>query len=1527
MLHRFILITFISLIVNELFGQKPQNITFLADGIENTRGTLACADQRAGTVKLKNFKGTSVDTTRDTIYLSFGSEFDIVHNNDANLTGDPGPLTRPGITYGFFKCRPTTNGPDLTSILRDNCILNNPPPANGLWVTQGGTYDGNIKFQNDGSLQQLFNNRKPVMIWFAPLTVDNFATRGFEGNPLGPCVNLNVNETFAVVYLNEIIQKNENINAGHSGCLGTFELNGGSPEFDSSFYNIKIVNFADTTIKGSLVGGPFTHGDRVTFKVPVPAIYRIVVSDNKGSQLTFSMNMTACVTQSQSIQNATVVPGDTVCVRVTNEAMFTNILSMQYLITWDSSKLEYAGVKNLTNRLPDFKESTSFSSRIARDTLLVSWFNPGGTGISMPDGTVLYELCFRAKGISGTCADITFSEVPKIHPIEVFNGFGNQLGFNGVKGRVCFSAAAVQFSLSQDSVKCPGTADGRITIRVSNGKSPFKAYWRNTTTGGATQGPAIINVVNSDILIPNLLAGNYSVTVTDADTVSAIKEIKILSPPLLNILLTEIPPICYGQRGSITSKLALDTVVVSNPMASYKYLWSTGDTILSLINIPAGGYSLTVTDSETGCTVTNNTLLPQPPPYNVSISLDTASCTGKNDGGIRLVVSGGSPDVNGNYRINWPTMGPPPGILVTSDRHTLAGIEASVYPLRITDSSGCLYQQNIELPARKVLRINAVVNNINCSYDCSGTLFASGTITGGPPSPFNFQWFGTPPPVPPTVTPGSVSFNSLCRGIYSIVMTDTVGCTIDTTIQIVSPPALDLQLSSFANESCSPGKDGRIAVKATGGTKPYSYAWSNNASDTLSAGLSAGAYTIIATDSLLCKDTLLVSLTAPKPPLIQQLNDYTVPCSDSKNGVLTTIATPGDAGITSYLWSNGSSGSVLSGLTVGTYFVTVIDANNCKATDTALVISAPPMVLSNVNKTSPQCPGQGGGSLAVSITGGASPYFFQWSTGLSGAGLNVLGNVKAGDYNVTITDNNGCKFTPPAIRLDDPAAISVKFAAIDSVSCFIGGQVCDGRATANANYSDGRNGTFNFTWQSGEISASAETSTALGLCRGTQWLIVSDGTCFDTFRVIIPSPPPIVPGASISNVSCNGVSDGSVTLKPSGGSGPYNIFWASGQVGATISSLPAGNYTALIVDSKNCNFTHSVAVTQPDPFDVFVDITGTQDVSCPGDKDGSIAVLVQGGNTSLGGVQYVWRNGIAPATANSVKNLGPGVFVVTAIDQKGCTDTLTWTINEPPPIQFSLGRVAPIQCFGGNTFITVDSVWGGRQSIYQYSLDGGINRQIKSQSSVFAGEHLITVVDAVNLCSKDSNIIIKEPLQLSVKLPKILEIQLGDTLTRLVPEIISSVPVDTFIWSPPAQLSCNRCKNPIVNALKSQTYTLTVKDANGCTASGEVYVDVEKKRNVFIPNAFSPNDDGINDKFQIFTGLGVKNINFFRVYDRWGELMYEVLSQAPSPDGSIGWDGRFKGQKMMPAVFLYMIEVEYIDGRTLLYRGDVTLLR
>jgi gliding motility-associated-like protein len=178
---------------------------------------------------------------------------------------------------------------------------------------------------------------------------------------------------------------------------------------------------------------------------------------------------------------------------------------------------------------------------------------------------------------------------------------------------------------------------------------------------------------------------------------------------------------------------------------------------------------------------------------------------------------------------------------------------------------------------------------------------------------------------------------------------------------------------------------------------------------------------------------------------------------------------------------------------------------------------------------------------------------------------------------------------------------------------------------------------------------------------------------------------------------------------------------------------------------------------------------------------------------------------------------------------------------------------------------------------------------------------------------------------INININPVQELRLGTSLT-FTPIVQGPFPIVSYSWTPSEGLSCTDCPNPEVNPAVNTIYTLTVTDANGCTAEANVDVNLNTKREIYIPNAFSPNADDINDFFRVYSGPGVASISAFQIFDRWGNLVWEGNNLAPSPDGSDGWDGTYLGRPADPGVYVYAIEILFLDGRVITYRGDVALV-
>ncbi|MDA9774353.1 gliding motility-associated C-terminal domain-containing protein [Saprospiraceae bacterium] len=229
---------------------------------------------------------------------------------------------------------------------------------------------------------------------------------------------------------------------------------------------------------------------------------------------------------------------------------------------------------------------------------------------------------------------------------------------------------------------------------------------------------------------------------------------------------------------------------------------------------------------------------------------------------------------------------------------------------------------------------------------------------------------------------------------------------------------------------------------------------------------------------------------------------------------------------------------------------------------------------------------------------------------------------------------------------------------------------------------------------------------------------------------------------------------------------------------------------------------------------------------------------------------------------------------------------------------------------------------------YRFSINNSSLFPIDSCVQVFAGEYLISIFDSEG-CSTDTTIIVTQPSELLASLGDEILFELGDSTEQLTVQLNQSFIVDTIIWSSTQPYECvdEDCESIFIYPDADVIYTVTAVDINGCTATDQVLVRIDDERKVYFPNIFTPDGDGINDVFQLYTGEGVTGVDIFQVYDRWGNKLYEVEDLTPNPAGTIGWDGTFKGQNLDPGVYAYRALITFIDGKSIPYAGSITLIR
>ena len=410
----------------------------------------------------------------------------------------------------------------------------------------------------------------------------------------------------------------------------------------------------------------------------------------------------------------------------------------------------------------------------------------------------------------------------------------------------------------------------------------------------------------------------------------------------------------------------------------------------------------------------------------------------------------------------------------------------------------------------------------------------------------------------------------------------------------------------------------------------------------------------------------------------------------------------------------------------------------------------------------------------------------------------------------------------------------------------------------------------------------------------------------------------------VSNVSadCNQLGTSfTVSFEITGGNAAlYNVSGDAGTLTGNVFTsdliVSGSTYNFQIDDGSGCP---PVVLTATEYCNCTPDIKPVislnQDISCNGESDGVLAVSNENG---LAPFNFEWSNG---TFGEETEGLIAGWHFVTMTDGNNCTSIDSFFLEEPEPIQAE-AVITPLTCFNDDdAVISFEDVQGGTGE-YTYSIDYYTSFTVNSFYNLPSGTYVGTIEDTDG-CLWEDTIEIFNPTEFVVNIGEDVIVELGDSI-RVNP--ISSLPVSSFTWRPDNFLECPDCWDQLIYPTESIVYTLNAETEEGCTASDQLSITVVKERSLFIPNIFSPNGDGNNDIFRVYSGDGVEQINDFRIFDRWGALVYEAKNLSPEVE-DFGWDGRLKGREMTQGIYVYFLEVVYIDGKSEIIRGDVTLMR
>ncbi|MCL9807205.1 T9SS type A sorting domain-containing protein [Flavobacterium amniphilum] len=780
--------------------------------------------------------------------------------------------------------------------------------------------------------------------------------------------------------------------------------------------------------------------------------------------------------------------------------------------------------------------------------------------------------------------------------------------------------AAVSGTTVVTNVACFGGNTGAINLTPTGGVGPYTFNWG----GGITTEDRT-----------TLTAGNYSVTITDANGCTGTVNATVTQPAAAVSGTTVVTNVaCFGgNTGAIN-------LTPTGGVGPYTFNWGGGITTEDRTTLTAGNYSVTITDAN-GCTGTVNATVTQPAAAVSGTTVVTnVACFGGNTGAINLTPTGGV----GPYTFNWG------GGITTEDRTTLT---AGNYSVTITDANGCTGTVNatVTQPAAAVSG-TTVVTNVACFGGNTGAINL--TPTGGV-GPYTFNWGGG-------IT--TEDRTTLTAGNYSVTITDANGCTGTVNANVTQPAAAVSGTTVVTNVACFGGNTGAINLTPTGGVGPYTFNWGGGITTEDRTTLTAGNYSVTITDANGCTGTVNATVTQPAAAVSGTTVVTNVACFGGNTGAINLTPT-GGVGPYTFNWGGGITTEDRTTLTAGNYSVTITDANGCTGTVNATVTQPAAAVSGTTVVTNVACFGGNTGAINLTPTGGVGPYTFNWGGGITTEDRTGLA---AGSYSVTITDANGCTGTVSGITVTQPAAAVSGTTLITNVSCFGGNNgVIDLTPT-------GGTGPYTYNWGGG-ITTEDRTS----LTPGTYSVTITDSNgCTGTLSgIMITQPVWAVNGTTIvTNIACFGGNTGVINLTPTGGSGPYTYDWGGGITTEDRTALTAGSYSVTITDSNGCTGTISgIMVTQPTA--LAATAASQTDVACNGGSNGSAAINTPTGGA--GGYTYNWTPGNPTGDGTtSVSGLTAGSWTCTITDANSCTTSVNFTITEPTAIDSNVTQAAGI---------------------------------------------------------------------------------------------------------------------------------------------------------------------------------------------------------------------------------------------------------
>ncbi|BDX37378.1 hypothetical protein CYCD_07330 [Tenuifilaceae bacterium CYCD] len=966
------------------------------------------------------------------------------------------------------------------------------------------------------------------------------------------------------------------------------------------------------------------------------------------------------------------------------------------------------------------------------------------------------------------------------------------------------AAIALSSVTPTDVTGCYGDTNGSIQIEGTGGTPDYTyTLFEGTTQIGASQTPAFPAGAN----FTGLGAGSYSVVITDANSCPAHTENNIVVSEPAELVISDVQTTSISCAGYTDGTI---TIIASGGTGALEY---TIDGLTyqasNAFTVGEGYYDISVRDAN-GCTTSWPVQIEMVEPSAISFNYEITnitSCNGDSAGKISISnVSGGS-GTGYEYSIYIPEVWGTNPLF-----ENLPGGITNPYYIEVKDSYGCIEVGNngnpIYINQPSPITFNVVTTDVTtCWYNTNGTIRIN-TVAGGTGSK-QVSIDGV------TYYPTTKVFN-VGVGTYTVYVRDVNGCIATKPAVISGPPAIVVDAVTVTDATCFGAANGEFTATASGGNPPLEYSIDgiNYYAVGSFTGLTGGTYTLSVRDANGC--ILEQDVIVGQPPVLYFTQQDVAPitCNGANDGEITLAAAGGSApysysitGGAPYVNTTGS----FTGLSAATYTVAVLDNSGCEVIGDDLTVTEPdPITITAQSSTDILCFGESNGTISVTAEGGTNPLVYN----LIDAGSNVVatnadGNftgVALGTYTVEVDDAHNCgPVVAGPFTISQPALLDFTYTTVD-LTCYNDGT---GQITVNAT---GGIAPYEYSFDGGTTFGSNNVQG--GLNGGDFTVVVRDANGCQTSKVVtIVAPAELILTLDVTNITCNGLSDGQIIANASGGDTAtpyqYRIDGGAWQLSNTFTPLAENSYFVEVIDASGCIDGANADIVAP----TAISIDNITPVNPTCTSKGSITVAASGGTGTL---SYTLNPGVITNTSGVFNDLDIGTYTVDVTDGNGCGPITSTPIilSAPPAISLNDVIVANVgSCYGNSDgSITIDAT-GGTAPL-QYSIDNGANF---STNNVFSGLPAGTydiVVNDINNCPQDSTVTITEPTELIITSETVTQETAAGSGDGSITVVASGgTGILTYTLQPTGTVN----NTGIFSGLGAGTYQVVVTDANGCS--------------------------------------------------------------------------------------------------------------